>query len=170
MSNNKVVIRRDYVEKCERFWHESGVILRPNKLTNINTLTSVADAKSYIKTASTKIWELDTSIRKDRMFINTLYANCEQAGVASTEYFTAQYDPGQQYGECKYILVVIYNNGCGSITVAYAYHDIDETIFGSQLVYTKYAASITEHWLKSKSVDRIREILDKNAWPTVEYQ
>ncbi|CAF1113964.1 unnamed protein product [Rotaria magnacalcarata] len=165
MSGQYIHIRRVYVEECERFWKEAPVKWTHNKLTNSKTLTSVADAKSYIDLCL-KGWELNLSERNDRLFINNLYCDCEQACASATEHSTAQYVSGSQQGTCKYILVIVNNNN-GKITVGYAYHDIKEDMRGSNCVYREYDDVITKHWLKLKSIESLREILPSNAVPSI---
>ncbi len=168
MTSNQITIRLGYVEECERCWREAPVQWKHNKVTNSKTVSNVDDAKAYIKKSS-KTWRLDEAVKEDRVFLSTLYHNCEYAGASAQQHFTAQYTPQQQYGICKYILVVVYNDN-SKITIAYAYHDIEEDLFGSNSVYTEYAEEITKHWLTSKSVESMKEMLPNHAWPAVIYQ
>lgn len=167
MCDTRITIRRAYVTECERFWQEAPVKWTHNNVNNAKTLISVQDAKNYIFTAS-NIWDINNT-RSGQMFIKTLYANCEQVGAAAAEHTSAQYQPGTQDGTCKYILVVIYNNN-GRVTVSYSYHDITETLRGSNFSYTQYAEAITIDWLKSKAVESIRGTLPRQCLPQITYE
>ena len=167
MSDTTISIRRAHIAECERFWQEAPVKWTHNNVNNTKTLTSVQDAKAYIDTAS-GIWEIQAT-KTGRMFIGTLKLNCEHVGSAASEHISAEYKAGGQEGTCKYILVVVYNKD-GRISVASSYHDIDESLHGSDSVYTTHAAAITTDWLKSKAVESIRGTVPSCAMPRIVYE
>ncbi|CAF1453312.1 unnamed protein product [Rotaria magnacalcarata] len=164
--NAIVQINQQYVNTCEEFWRKSSVTWNHKTIKSCKTLASVSEAKSYI-TATADNWHINDKPGGNE-FIRTLLLNAELSGNASSEYIDAEFKIGGKDGTATYIYVIVSNQN-GSITVAFSYHHLTESLSNNS-TYTSYAADITIDWLKWKACENLQAILSTDLAPQIRWK
>lgn len=157
MCDSIILIRGAYVASCNDFWARAPVRWSHQRVNDIITLPSAYHAKQCLYNLA-QCWNI-LGERSGEMFLQNLYANCDQVGSSLTEHVSAQYQPGRQNGSCKYILVVIYRGINGCITISYAFHNIIEHLVNPIYGWTPLAGDIITHWLKAESVRQLTAMM-----------
>jgi hypothetical protein len=161
-----VQIKRQYVDTCEKFWRQASVQWNHKAIKNSKTLSTVRDAKQFIKTTASN-WNIDDKPGGPE-FINTLFLNAELSGPSGSEYIDSEFRIGGKDGTATYIYVVI-GHKSGNIIVAFSYHHLVESLTGNS-IYTSYAIEITDDWLKWKACENFQSMLPANSAPQIEWK
>lgn len=165
-SSPMVLINRNHVDTCEKFWRNGCVTWKHKTVQNSKCLASVTEAKTYINGTASNWNIMDKP--NGQQFINTLLLNAELSGNSSTDYVDAEYKVGGTDGTATYIYVIVANQN-GKILVAFSYHHLTESLTNGY-VYTQYAEQITIDWLKWKACETLQGILSANLAPRIQWK